>query len=63
MILRADHVAGGAFLVLGAVVLAFSGALPVGTLSMPGAGMMPKLLAGLMLVLAAVIIAGGGGSP
>jgi hypothetical protein len=62
MILRADHVAGGAFIALGIVVFAISGDLPFGTLSAPGAGMMPKLMAGLMMAFAAVLVAGGGSS-
>ena len=36
MILRRDHVAGGAFVVGGALVLAVSGDLPFGTLAFPG---------------------------
>jgi len=62
MILRADHVAGGAFIALGIVVFAISGDLPFGTLSAPGAGMMPKLMAGLMMAFAVVLVAGGGSS-
>jgi hypothetical protein len=62
MILRADHVAGGAFIALGIGVFAISGDLPFGTLSAPGAGMMPKLMAGLMMAFAAVLVAGGGSS-
>ena len=46
MIIRADHVAGGAFIALGILVFAISGDLPFGRLSAPGAGMMPKLMAG-----------------
>jgi hypothetical protein len=57
MIIRADHVAGGAFIALGLLVFAVSGDLPFGTLSAPGAGMMPKLLAGLMMLFAAIVIA------
>jgi hypothetical protein len=57
--LRADHVAGAAFIALGAVVFAISGDLPFGRLSAPGAGMMPKLAAGLMMLFAALVIAGG----
>jgi hypothetical protein len=49
MNLRTDHVAGGAFVVFGLVVIALSGDLPVGSLSFPGAGMMPKLVAGLIV--------------
>ncbi len=56
MNLRRDHVAGGAFLVVGALVLAVSGAYPFGTMASPGAGMMPILLAGLMMVFGAAIL-------
>jgi len=55
--IRSDHVAGAAFIVLGVAVFAASGDLPFGRLSAPGAGMMPKLLAGLMMLFAALIIA------
>jgi len=58
MTLRADHVAGGAFLALAAVVFAISGDLPFGTLSAPGAGMMPKLMAALMMAFAGVLVVG-----
>ena len=47
MTLRADHVAGAAFVGFGALVFALSGDLPIGQLSMPGSGFMPKILAGL----------------
>lgn len=50
MILRADHVAGGAVIAAGLVIWALSGDLPTGHLSMPGAGMMPKLLCILIVV-------------
>jgi hypothetical protein len=60
MILRADHVAGAAFIVLGLLVFAISGDLPFGTLAAPGAGMLPKLVAGLMMAFALFIIAAGG---
>src|SRR5919197_2486192 len=62
MTLRSDHVAGVAFIVLGVVVFALSGDLPFGRLSAPGAGMMPKLMAGLMMLFAAAIVLFGGGS-
>jgi len=61
--IRVDHVAGGAFVLLGIVVFAISGDLPFGTMSAPGAGMMPKLMAGLMMAFALVLIAGAGSSP
>jgi hypothetical protein len=60
MTLRADHVAGVAFILLGLLVFAISGDLPFGTLAAPGAGMLPKLMAGLMLAFAITIIAVGG---
>ena len=56
MTLRADHVAGAAFILLGIAVFALSGDLPFGRLSAPGAGMMPKLMAGLMMAFAAIIM-------
>ncbi len=55
--IRTDHVAGGVFAAFGLLVLALSGDLPIGTLSFPGAGMMPKLLAGLITVFGLVLIA------
>jgi putative tricarboxylic transport membrane protein len=60
--LRTDHVAGGVFVALGLVVLAVSGDLPFGTLSFPGAGMMPKLLAGLLIVFGLLIVLRAGES-
>jgi hypothetical protein len=59
---RADGVAGAAFIALGIVVFAIGGDLPFGRLSAPGAGMMPKLMAGLMIVFALVLILGSGSS-
>jgi len=56
--IRSDHVAGAAFIMLGVAVFAASGDLPFGRLSTPGAGMMPKLLTGLMMLFAALIIIG-----
>ena len=57
--LRSDHVAGVAFIVFGLIVFAISGDLPFGRLSAPGAGMMPKLVAALMMAFALAIIAMG----
>jgi hypothetical protein len=62
MTLRSDHVAGLFFIALGILVFALSGDLPFGTISSPGAGMMPKLMAGLMIAFAIAIIASGGAS-
>ena len=63
MILRRDHVAGGVFIAAGALVFAMSGDLPFGTLASPGAGMMPKLVLGLMMAFGAIIVARAGESP
>jgi hypothetical protein len=56
MTLRTDHVAGGAAIAAALAVLAVSGDLPFGTLAFPGAGMMPKLVCGLMLLFGALLI-------
>ncbi len=60
MTLRTDHLAGGAAIAAGITVLSVSGDLPFGTLAFPGAGMMPKLVCGLMILLGALLIARGG---
>ena len=62
MTIRSDHVAGAAFVVFGIVVFAMSTDLPFGSLSSPGAGMMPKLMAGLMIAFALVIMIDASGS-
>ncbi len=56
MTLRSDHIAGAALAGFGVLVLAISGDLPVGTLVFPGAGMMPKLCAVLIIVLGVVVV-------
>jgi hypothetical protein len=63
MIVRRDHVAGGAFIVAGALVLAVSGDLPFGTLASPGAGMLPTLVIGLLILFGAIIFVRAGESP
>jgi hypothetical protein len=63
MNLRRDHVGGGAFIVAGALVLAASGDLPFGTLASPGAGMLPKLVVGLMIAFGLILFARAAGSP
>ena len=50
MTLRADHVAGSFFVAVGLAILALSGDLPFGQLSMPGAGFMPEIVAVLVIV-------------
>lgn len=58
MTLRSDHVAGAAFVIFAVVVFALSGDLPFGSLSAPGAGMMPKLLLVLMVVFGLALLFG-----
>ncbi|MFL6796229.1 MAG: tripartite tricarboxylate transporter TctB family protein [Xanthobacteraceae bacterium] len=62
MTLRTDHIAGAAFVAFALLVLALSGDLPFGSVSFPGAGMMPKLLAGLIALLGVVLVVQGGES-
>jgi putative tricarboxylic transport membrane protein len=59
---RSDHVAGAAFIAFGFLVFAISTDLPFGSLSMPGSGMMPKLVTGLMILFGVVLIIGGAAS-
>ena len=55
MKLRADHIAGGAFVGFGLLVFALSGDLPTGQLSMPGSGFLPKLIASMLIILGAAL--------
>ena len=57
MRLHRDHVAGGVFVVAGALVLAVSGDLPFGTLASPGAGMLPTLVVALMMAFGLILLA------
>lgn len=50
MKLRSDHVAGAFFVAIGLLVAALSGDLPVGQLSMPGAGFLPLIIAVLIVL-------------
>jgi hypothetical protein len=61
--LRRDHIAGVAFVLAGAAMFAVSGDLPFGTLSSPGAGMLPKLVIGLMAAFGFVLLLRAGDSP
>jgi hypothetical protein len=63
VILRRDHVAGGAFVVAGVLILAVSHDLPFGTLASPGAGMLPVLVIGLMMLFGLILVIGAGASP
>ena len=51
------------FIALGVLIFAASGELPFGTLSAPGAGMMPKVMAGFMILFSLLMIAGAAESP
>jgi hypothetical protein len=62
MIMRADHAAGAIFVVFGLAIYALSGDLPMGGLSMPGSGFMPKLVAGLLVVFGVALFLRGGDS-
>lgn len=62
MTLRSDHIAGAAFVIFGIIVFAIAGDLPFGTLSSPGAGMMPKLLIGLMIAFGIALMFGAAAS-
>jgi hypothetical protein len=63
MTLRRDHVAGGAFVIAGALVWAVSGDLPFGTPASPGAGMLPKIVIVLMVAFGATLLLRAGDSP
>jgi hypothetical protein len=56
MTLRRDHVAGGAFVVAGVLIVSVSGDLPFGTLASPGAGMLPTLVVILMMALGGTLV-------
>ena len=45
------------------LIIAASGDLPFGTLSAPGAGMMPKVMAGFMIAFALLVMLGAAQSP
>jgi hypothetical protein len=61
--LRRDHVAGGAFVLIGMLVLAISADLPFGTLASPGAGMLPVIVVGLMMAFGVMLLMRAGESP
>jgi len=55
-VLRTDHVSGAFFIAVGLLVIALSGDLPIGTLSSPGAGFMPNILAVLTMLFGIVLV-------
>ncbi len=56
---RSDQLAGGVFIALGLAVFVLGWDLPFGRIAAPGAGMLPKLMAGLMIVFALVVLLAG----
>jgi hypothetical protein len=56
MNLHADHVAGAAFVIFGIAIIGLSGNLPVGQLSMPGSGFLPKIVATLTIVFGLALV-------
>ena len=62
MLLRADHVAGAAFIAFGLLVIAISGSLPFGNLASPGSGFMPVILSVLMILFGATLMVRAGES-
>ena len=56
MNLRTDHVAGAAFVMFGAAIIALSGDLPVGRLSMPGSGFLPMIVATLAMIFGLALV-------
>jgi hypothetical protein len=56
MTLRTDHVSGAFFVAVGLLVIALSGDLPIGTLSSPGAGFMPNILAVFTILFGIVLL-------
>jgi hypothetical protein len=63
VMLRRDHVAGGIFVAAGAIIFAMSGDLPFGTMSSPGAGMMPKLVLILLMTFGVLLFLRANESP
>jgi hypothetical protein len=57
--LRSDLIAGGAFIALGVAVFIIGWDLPFGRIGAPGAGMLPKLMAAFMILIAAGILING----
>lgn len=63
MKLRRDTVAGAVFVAVSALLWWLSADLPVGSLAMPGAGMMPMIAIGLVALFGVVLLFRGAASP
>lgn len=57
--IRSDVVAAVAFIALGILVFVLGWDLPFGRIGAPGAGMLPKLMGGFMILVAAGILING----
>jgi putative tricarboxylic transport membrane protein len=55
MKLRSDHVAGAFFVGAGVLIIALSGDLPFGQLSMPGAGFLPMIVAVFIILFGGLL--------
>ena len=62
MTIRADHVSGLAFIGIGALIVALSGDLSFGSLSFPGSGFLPIILASLLIILGVAVMLRAGES-
>jgi len=60
--IRTDHVSGALFVLGGLLVFAMSGDLPFGSLSFPGAGFIPMIIASLLILIGGLLAVGGGTS-
>jgi putative tricarboxylic transport membrane protein len=61
--LTRDRVGGIALLVFAVMVMWEDGAFPLGSVTKPGPGYMPMLLAGILAAMALLVISTGGRSP
>ena len=59
MTIRVDYLAGALFVLAGLAVFALSGDLPFGSLSFPGAGFLPKIIASVMIAMGLALALSG----
>lgn len=63
MNVRADHIAGATFVLFGLTIIALSGDLPFGQLSMPGSGFLPMIVSVLTILFGLMLFFTAGESP
>jgi hypothetical protein len=56
MTIRADHVSGLTFIGIGVLIIVLSGDLSFGSLSFPGSGFLPIILASLLMILGGALV-------